>query len=101
VNVNALLTLVDLVGPDKPSPSAIAGVVGSLRRLPLPERSTPAVLASLHIAARDAGFPRVPMQIRNYKAADAMLLLRHLASLQASTQHHPGPDGGPPRNRTG
>lgn len=98
--INALLTLIDLVGPDDASPTAVAGVVGSLRRLPLPERSTPAVLASLQIAAHDAGFPRVPTQIRDYKGADAMLLLRHLASVKPSPQHHSGPDSDLPRNRT-
>lgn len=99
--VNALLTLIDLVGPDDASPSAIAGVVGSLRRLPLPERSTPAVLEKLQMAARDAGLPRVPLQIRDYKAADAKLMLRHLGSLKPSPRHLSSPDRAPPRNRTG
>jgi hypothetical protein len=82
LNGRHIVDVMSMVGLDDASPSAIAGVVDSLRRLPLPERSTPAVLASLQIAARDVGFPRVPTQIRDYKAADAMLLLHHLASLQ-------------------
>ena len=81
--VNAVLSYIDACTSAGIPICDLSVLLRRLRTLPLPDRSRDSLQMALRAVSAEADRPVVPGEIRDYKAADARLLLRRIGKSRA------------------